>query len=182
MSDDLAALSPVPAAEYIAAAAQHVSSVCVITTTVEGARYGLTATAVASVSAEPPRLLVCVNRSGQTHEKIRAAGRFCVNVLTEAQDNVAMAFAGMAGPLADRFAVGEWTTLVSGAPVLANAAAAFDCRLAEISEQSTHSVLFGDVLATRHRAGEDTLLYGVRRFRQLRKIFSGFATGEDEYL
>ena len=87
----------------------------------------------------------------------------------------------MAGKGADRFAAGEWMALNTGAPVLVDAAASFDCRLASISDQSTHSVLFGDVLATRHRAGEDTLLYGVRRFRQLRKMFTGIA-GDDEYL
>ena len=181
MSADLANLPPVPAAEYVAAIAQHVASVCVITTLCEGERFGLTATAVASVSAEPARLLVCVNKSGQTHDKILLAGRFCVNVLTEAQDKIAMVFSGMAGARADRFADGEWTTLSTGAPVLAGAAAAFDCRLASTSDQATHTVFFGDVLATRHRAGEDSLLYGVRRFRQLRKIFTGVA-GDDEYL
>lgn len=177
--DDLAALPPVPAAEYVAAAAQHVSSVCVITTSLDGVRYGLTATAVASVCAEPARLLICVNKSGKTHEKIIRAGRFCVNVLTEAQDSVAMTFAGMGD--ADRFALGEWIALATGAPALVSAAASFDCRLASISDQSTHSVLFGDVLAVRRRAGEDTLLYGARRYRQLRKVFTVLA-GDDEYL
>jgi len=180
MSADLADLPPVSAADYIAAIAQHVSSVCVITTAWEGERFGLTATAVASVSATPARLLVCVNKSGQSHDKILRAGRFCVNVLTERQDQVALAFAGMAG-VADKFAVGEWTELETGAPALVDAAACFDCRLASLSDHSTHSVLFGDVVATRHIAGEDALLYGVRRFRQLRKVFSGIA-GDDEYL
>ena len=179
---DLSALAPVPAAEYVAAVAQHVASVCVVTTLCEGERYGLTATAVASVTADPPRLLVCLNKTGQSHEKIALSQRFCVNVLTEMQDNVAMAFAGMSGPRADRFAVGVWSTLATGSPVLDGAAASFDCRLVETSTQSTHSVLFGEVLATRSRPGEDTLLYGVRRFRQLRKIFSGFASGDEEYL
>jgi hypothetical protein len=50
-----------------------------------------------------------------------------------------------------------------------------------VSDQSTHSVVFGDVVAARHRAGEEPLLYGVRRFRQLRKVFTGLA-GDDEYL
>ena len=181
MDADIAALPVAPAGDYIAAIAQHVSSVCVITTTLDGERFGLTATAVASVSAEPARLLVCINKSGQSHDKILSAGRFCVNVLTERQDDVAKLFAGMTGKGADRFAAGEWTTLKSGAPVLLDAAASFDCRLASISDQSTHSVLFGNVIATRHRTGEDTLLYGVRRFRQLRKIFTGMA-GDDEYL
>jgi flavin reductase (DIM6/NTAB) family NADH-FMN oxidoreductase RutF len=180
MSPDLAALPPVAAADYIAAVAQHVSSVCVITTEHDGERFGLTATAVASVSATPARLLVCVNKSGQSHERILRSGRFCVNVLTETQENVAKVFAGMTAG-ADRFASAEWTTLVTGAPALTGAAASFDCRLASVSDQSTHSVLFGDVLATRHLTGEDALLYGVRRFRQMRKIFTGLA-GDDEYL
>jgi flavin reductase (DIM6/NTAB) family NADH-FMN oxidoreductase RutF len=180
MSADLADLPPVSAADYIAAVAQHVSSVCVITTICDGERSGLTATAVASVSAAPARLLVCVNKTGNSHDKILRSGRFCVNVLTESQDRIAMVFAGMAAG-ADKFAVGEWTTLTSGAPALVGAAACFDCRLASVSDQSTHSVLFGDVIETRHVIGEDALLYGVRRFRQLRKVFSAIA-GDDEYL
>lgn len=173
MQDDPTALSPVAAVDYINAVAQHVSSVCVITTMLDGQRHGLTATAVASVSAEPPRLLVCVNKSGATHDRIVAAGSFCVNVLTEEQDKVAMAFAGMGGPEADRFATGQWQTLATGAPVLVGAAAAFDCVLGETSDQSTHSVFFGDVVAVRNQTGRDTLLYGARRFRQLRKVFQG---------
>ena len=172
---------PVPAAEYINAIAQHVSSVCVITTEHEGQRYGLTATAVSSVCAAPPRLLVCVNKSGLTHDKIVAAGRFAVNVLTEEQEQVAMVFAGMGGKAADRFATGEWATAETGAPLLQGAAAAFDCLLAEAHDHATHSVLFGDVVATEHQVGHDTLLYGGRRFRQLRKVFS-MAGGAEDYL
>lgn len=166
---DLPTVAP---ADYVGAVAQHVSSVCVITTELEGQRFGLTATAVCSVTADPPRLLVCVNKSGQTHEKIRASGRFCVNLLAEDQDDVAMLFAGMGGPGADRFSAGEWRALVTGAPALVGASAVFDCRLSETLAQSTHSVFFGDVLAVDSRKGTDTLLYGARRFRQLRKVFS----------
>lgn len=175
-------LPPVAAAEYINAISQHVSTVCVITTEVDGQRFGLTATAVASVSAQPPRLLVCINKSGLTHDKIVEAGAFCVNVLTEAQDKIAMTFAGMADKERDRFETGEWTVLKTGAPVLGGAAAAFDCLLGEACDQSTHSVLFGDVVATSSLIGNDTLLYGARRFRQLRKVFAA-AEGKDvEYL
>lgn len=163
-------------ADYVGAIAQHVSSVCVITTEHEGQRYGLTATAVSSVTADPPCLLVCVNKSGLTHEKIVASGRFCVNVLAEDQDRVAMVFAGMGGKDVDRFATGEWTRLATGAPALVGASAVFDCRLAETVDQSTHSVFFGGVVAVESRRAADTLLYGARRFRQLRKVFS--ASGE----
>lgn len=179
--DALRALPPVAPADYVGAIAQHVSSVCVITTEHQGQRFGLTATAVSSVTADPPRLLVCVNKSGLTHEKILASGRFCVNVLTEEQGQVAMVFAGMGGKEADRFAFGEWTTLKTGAPALVGAAAVFDCVLGETGNQSTHTILFGDVVAVTDRKGADTLLYGARRFRQLRKVFT--ASGEAaEYL
>lgn len=181
MSDQPKTLPPVPAAEYIDAIAQHVSSVCVITTELGGQRFGLTATAVSSVCAAPPRLLVCVNKSGLTHDKIVEAGRFAVNVLTEEQEQLAMIFAGMGGNQADRFAAGDWSTLETGAPILGGAAAAFDCLLAEGHDHASHSVLFGDVVATAHQVGRDTLLYGGRRFRQLRKMFS-MAGGPLDYL
>jgi len=174
--------SSVSAAEYVAAVAQHVSSVCIITTECGGERFGLTATAVSSVSAEPPRLLVCVNKNGTTHDKIAKAGVFCVNVLSEEQDKVAMVFAGIGGSKGGRFAAGEWTTLKTGAPALGGAAAVFDCVVGETIDQSTHTVFFGDVIAITDRKGTDTLLYGARRFRQLRKVFAGFGTGEHEYL
>jgi flavin reductase (DIM6/NTAB) family NADH-FMN oxidoreductase RutF len=168
-------------ADYVGAISQHVSSVCVITTEHVGQRYGLTATAVSSVTADPPRLLVCVNKSGLTHEKILAAGHFCVNVLAEDQDRVAMIFAGMGGKDVDRFATGDWVRMATGAPGLQGASAVFDCILVDTVDQSTHSIFFGDVVAVDSAKGADTLLYGARRFRQLRKVFS--ATGEAaEYL
>ncbi|MEZ5651596.1 MAG: flavin reductase family protein [Burkholderiaceae bacterium] len=175
-------MPPVQPAEYVDAIAQHVASVCVITTELEGERFGLTATAVASVSADPPRLLVCINRAGITHDKIVEAGHFCVNVLTENQDKVAMVFAGMGGDRHDRFEVGDWTALTTGAPALRGAAASLDCVVGQVCGQATHSVLFGDVVATVRLPGQDTLLYGGRRFRQLRKIFAGMVDGPDEYL
>ena len=107
---------------------------------------------------------------------------FCVNVLSEDQDRVAKAFAGMGPKELDRFAVGEWTTLVSGAPALAGAVAVLDCRVAETCDQFTHTLFFGDVIATSLQPGRDTLLYGARRFRQLRKIFLALADDESEYL
>ena len=58
------------------------ASVNVITTrTPDGQRSGLTATAVCSVSATPPTLLVCVNRSGNSHAVLTSSGVFAVNVL-----------------------------------------------------------------------------------------------------
>ena len=169
-------------ADYIAAMGQHVASVCVITTAIGGERFGLTATAMSSVCATPPRLLVCVNKSGLSHRKIVEAGHFCVNVLTEEQDHVAKAFAGMLGRDLDRFASAEWKTLKTGSPALAGAAAVFDCRVAGTLDQYTHSIFLGDVVAVSSQAGRESLLYGSRKFRQLRKIFSALENSGDETL
>lgn len=160
----------VSADDFVAAMSLHVASVCVITTRVEGVRYGLTATAVTSICAAPPRLMVCVNKSGITHQMIRAAGTFAVNVLAEDQDEVAQVFAGMRGTEDDRFDTGAWGSMTTGAPVLDGAVARFDCRVAEVSEQSSHAVIFGDVMAVEAQPGADTLLYGGRRFRRLGKL------------
>jgi flavin reductase (DIM6/NTAB) family NADH-FMN oxidoreductase RutF len=71
--------------------------------------------------------------------------------------------------------------LVTGAPALKHASAVFDCRVGETLGQSTHTILFGDVVAVAHPKGADTLLYGAHRFRQLHKVFT--AAGEAvEYL
>jgi flavin reductase (DIM6/NTAB) family NADH-FMN oxidoreductase RutF len=171
-----------PKADFIAAMGQHVSSVCVITSAQNGKRIGLTATAMSSVCAEPPRLLVCVNKSGSSHDAITTSGTFCVNVLAEAQEKVAKAFAGMMGRDFDRFSVGEWNELVTGAPALIDAAAVFDCEIKQIIDQYSHSVIIGEVLAARHKKSQDTLLYGARRFRALRKTISELSGASDETL
>ena len=159
---------------------QFCTGITIITSVHDDAPVGFACQSFAALSLDPPLVLFCPTKVSRSWKAIEASGQFCVNVLTEKQDRIAVAFAGMAGA-GDKFAVGEWVEMKTGAPALVDAAAAFDCRLASISDQSTHSVMFGDVLATRHLAGEDTLLYGVRRFRQLRKIFSAIA-GDDEYL
>lgn len=171
---------PVSAADYVAAMGQHVSSVCVITTNYQGKYYGLTATAMSSVCAEPPRLLVCVNKSGNSHEMISKAGLFCVNVLSEYQDKIAKGFAGMLGKAHDRFSIGEWRELVTSAPVLKDATAAFDCRLVQAIDQFSHTIFIGEVMAVAS-TGQDTLLYGARKFRNLRKNISE-TTGQTEEL
>jgi flavin reductase (DIM6/NTAB) family NADH-FMN oxidoreductase RutF len=148
---------------------RHVSSVCVITTQHDGKKYGLTATAMSSVCADPPRLLVCINKSGMSHEMVLASGKFCVNVLDEHQDRVAKAFAGMMGKDYDRFSEGEWQELATGAPSLINAAAVFDCEVKQVIDQFTHSVIIGEVLSAEIGRAGDALLYGARKFRTLRK-------------
>ena len=119
-------------------------AVTVVTTVHAGARSGLTATAVCSVSAEPPQMLVCVNRSSSAQAVIAAAGRFGVSFLAHDQQGVADAFSAS---LDDRFDHAEWTELGSGVPILQNAAAAFDCVVVQMVEAGTHTIFIGAIVA-----------------------------------
>jgi flavin reductase (DIM6/NTAB) family NADH-FMN oxidoreductase RutF len=182
MEQEQKAASKVATSEFVQAMGLHVSSVCVITTLSGGERFGLTATAFSSVTAEPPRVLVCVNRSGLTHRAIASSGQFCANVLGEHQETVAKAFAGMLGRDFDRFTAGTWGALSTGCPALIDATAVFDCVVVERSEQSSHSIFVGEVQAVAFRPGLDTLLYGARRFRSIRKTVAPPLSSDDESL
>jgi flavin reductase (DIM6/NTAB) family NADH-FMN oxidoreductase RutF len=135
-------------------------SVCVITTAAaDGARFGLTATAMSSVSADPPTLLVCLNTATGTCAQIRAAGRFAVNVLSADQSDVSQRFASPIPP-EERFVDEPWAQLVTGAPTLMSACAVFDCQVQQATEVATHTLLIGSIAAVHlGRENDDPLLY-----------------------
>ena len=119
-------------------------AVSLVTTVHAGARSGLTVTAVCSVSAEPPQMLVCVNRSSSAEAVIAAAGRFAISYLAHDQQEVANVFSSS---LDDRFDHAEWTELASGVPILQDAAAAFDCVVVQMVEAGTHTIFIGAIVA-----------------------------------
>lgn len=133
---------------FIAGMRQLAAGVTVVTTEDAGCRAGLTATAVCSVSAEPPQLLVCVNVAAEAHDVIAKGGRFAVNVLSSGQREIADRFAGLTGHSgACRFDLGTWRTLVTGVPVLEGCCANFDCRLVTTLRAGTHTLFVGEVEA-----------------------------------
>jgi flavin reductase (DIM6/NTAB) family NADH-FMN oxidoreductase RutF len=116
--------------------------VTIIATEHEGCRTGMAATAVCSVSANPPTILICINAGASAHEPIRESGRFSVNLLASGEDDIARRFSGETGVRGEeRFAVGRWASLVTGAPILDSALAGLDCRVTEVVRMATHSVV-----------------------------------------
>jgi|KBSSwiStaDraftv2_1062776.scaffolds.fasta_scaffold60186_5 flavin reductase (DIM6/NTAB) family NADH-FMN oxidoreductase RutF len=124
------------------------ASVTLITTYHEGQRGGLTATAVCSVSADPPQLLACVNKTAGCHDAIGASGIFCVNVLAPQHEEIARRYAGMHGVEGDeRFRLGgEWRRLTTGAPVLGGCPVSFDCKVVECMVAGTHTIYLGRIV------------------------------------
>jgi flavin reductase (NADH)/flavin reductase len=136
------------------------ASVCLVTTLNEdGTRNGLTATAVCSMTAEPPTLLCCLKLTSNSYLAIEKAGAFAVNVLSTDDRSIADRFSSTL-PGSEKFALGAWTTLSTGAPILGSAIAAFDCTLVKVVEVATHGILLGEVQGLAlHPDGVKPLLY-----------------------
>jgi flavin reductase len=124
------------------------SGVTIITTEHRCERFGLLSTGIASVSADPPILLTCINRSASSHDPIAHSGRFCVNVLPQGDDELAGRFSS-SRYREDRFLGREWTQLATGAPALVGCLASFDCIVARALSAETHTVFFGSVVDVR---------------------------------
>jgi flavin reductase (DIM6/NTAB) family NADH-FMN oxidoreductase RutF len=143
------------------------AAVHIITTNGPAGKGGFTATAVCSVSDDPPTLLVCVNRKSQTGQLVTANGVFCVNTLGAEDEELSNVFAGRGGP-PDRFASSIWGTLATGAPVLTSVLAACDCRVTEINVVGSHNVIFGVVEAVWFGQKEGSaLVYHDRGYKQI---------------
>ncbi len=142
------------------------ASVTLVTTRHQGLRGGLTATAVCSVSAEPPQLQVCVNKTASAHDTIGEAGFFCVNVLSPGHRKIAERFAGMDGVEGDeRFNdMGEWSALSTGAPVLKGCPVSFDCRLVTRLSAGTHTIYIGEIVDLTLDPAAPALLYADGAF------------------
>ena len=151
--------------DYRGAMARLAAAVNAVTTDGPAGRGGFTASAVCSVTDDPPTLIVCVNLASRQNEMIRTNRVLCVNTLAADHAEIASLFSTKELPIEQRFAVGQWSTLATGSPVLEGAIASFDCKVVERLERGTHSVIFCEVQAVRVRTDAAPLLYLDRRYR-----------------
>lgn len=114
----------------------------------DGAPLAMTATAVTSLSAEPPALLICVNREASMARALVTAARFSVNVLGADQLDVAKAFGGQLGLRGSgRFIHGNWRRIDDTVvPVLGGSRVSFECEVAHVHAWATHHIVIGAVL------------------------------------
>lgn len=156
---------PVDRFEFAEAMSRLAATVCVVAGHWQGERQGRTATAVLSLSASPPSVLVSIDRNCRLAQLILASGRFSVAMLAQGQDSVADAFAGKHGDI-DRFSVGEWQGWRSQMPRLAGAAAAIDCELIGSMSIPSHLVLAGAIVETELSQSAAPLLWHRRQYHK----------------
>jgi flavin reductase len=157
---------PVTRAAFRDAMARLGAAVHVITSDGPAGRAGFTASAVCSVTDSPPTLLVCLNRSASVYEAFEINRVLCVNTLAHGHESLSNIFGGQTS-MEERFALGVWSTLVTGAPVLDGAMVSCDCRVTQVLNVGTHDVLMCEVVAIGPGTGEAALFYFDRRYHRL---------------
>ena len=160
-------LHPTAREQFIDAMSRTVAGVTIVTTEGAAGRFGQTVSAMSSVSADPPMLLVCINRKSPIHGAIVQHRVFAVNVLRADQRRLSENFSGRPrkGVPYD-FASARWTTGETGSPLLTGAVARFDCALEAGHDAGTHTIFVGRVLAASGSAGAP-LVYARRGYGEL---------------
>ncbi|WP_244486629.1 flavin reductase [Aureimonas sp. Leaf324] len=146
--------------------AQLGAAVTIVTTDGPGGRAGFAATAVCSVTDDPPTLLVCINRASSAYAPVRRNGRICVNVLAAKHAELSRVFGGRT-PIAERFAAASWRETRGGTLELDGALASFDCDISTATQAGTHDVFFCRVLSLRSRSEGQGLIYFDRTYHAL---------------
>jgi flavin reductase (DIM6/NTAB) family NADH-FMN oxidoreductase RutF len=142
-----------PAPEFVEAMSALASGVVLVTCRLGGRPWGMTATAFASVSADPPIVLVSLRSEGATAAAIEASRHFGINILADGQENVARRGAAPGAPkFIDHL-------------VVAGAVAHLDCEVIDTAEVADHTVFFGRVLSARVLHEGEALLYHRRAYR-----------------
>lgn len=133
------------------------STISLITTRHGGTPFGMAATAVQSVTADPATLLVCINTSASIREALHESGRFAVNLLHLSHVDLVPAFSGqLKGE--ERFAYGNWQE-IEKMPVLVDAQATLICEVESVTTIGSHDVFFGRVVWVGMREDISPLLY-----------------------
>lgn len=161
--------APIDAGTFWRTLGARATGMTVVTADSDAGPAGFLGLSASHVAADPATMLVSVDRKTSALAGVLSRRHFAVNFLDSEAGHVADAFGGKAGLSgADRFVAGEWTTLVTGAPVYGKALGVFDCEVDDVIERGSISIVIGKVVAATARSDGDPLIF----FRG--KVLKGF--------
>jgi flavin reductase (DIM6/NTAB) family NADH-FMN oxidoreductase RutF len=146
--------------------ARRASGVAIVTARAGDVVHGMTVSAFSEVSLEPPLVLVCADKTSNTHALIAAGGVFAINVLASDQEALSNLFASKRDE-ARRFVGLEVDRGETGAPLLRGTVATLECRVHAAHDAGDHVIYVGEVVATR-RSEREPLVYWSGGYRRLR--------------
>ena len=144
-ADVAADATPVDVDEFRSVMRQLAGCVTVITTESNGGLYGLTVTAICSVCATPPTILIAVDKSSRTHPHIDRKGAFAVNILADGQKHIAEHFASKGD---DQLATIPHVVNAKGVPLIEGAAAQLHCEVQDRISIGTHTLFVAHIVGT----------------------------------
>jgi len=134
----------------------------------DGNMHGMTVNSFSSVSLDPMLVMVCLNETSRGFSLIERAGAFVVNVLSAGQQDLSRWFASRHRPPGPAMFDGvPFEPGVTGCPVLAGAAASFDCRLRQSHRAGDHLIVLGEVAALVHRPQLEPLIFHAGAYKAL---------------
>jgi flavin reductase (DIM6/NTAB) family NADH-FMN oxidoreductase RutF len=142
---------------------QFATGVTIVTTDGEAGPHGLTANAVASLSLDPPLVMVAIEKRAHSLEYLKKNRCFAVNILRLDQEAISRRFA-TPGP--KDFSGLNITNASTAAPILTDCLAFVDCRVVEILPGGDHDIFVGEIVAGEYHGGEP-LLYFAGGYRRL---------------
>lgn len=135
----------------------HFMTGVTIITAADGPRlFGSTASAVSSLSVDPPMMLVCLNRSSATHDAVASTGAYGISILSAEQGHLASQFARKTE---DKFAGAPHRIAENGVPLIEGALATLLCTVKETAVGGTHTVFLGEVIEAEATSGEPLAYY-----------------------
>jgi len=163
---------------------RHVGATVTIITTRTDQPFGMVATAVMSLSLEPPSLVVAINDSASICKPLLQRGAFCVNILSGDDEGVSRRFTQLSGP--DRFTAGSWDWFgeggYNGIPFLASAQVSLFCEVGKSLKTGSHQLIVGRIQQLIDRKTDDPLLYCDGAYGGFRANSAGAAAQLDDRL
>ncbi len=160
--------------EFRKALGSFATGVTVITVDYESEVHGMTANAFASVSLDPPLVLVCVDQRARTHAHLHSKKRFGVNVLSQDQRTISEYYARptRVHQRAEQEAGAKFDRTALGTPVLHGALAYLECRLNTAQDAGDNTIFIADIEDVVVREGEP-LLYFRGKYREIGPVSNG---------
>ena len=158
-------MTPVGPDAFREALKKLATGVTIVTTSHDGEQHGLTASSFASVSVEPPLILVVLNTASRTHTLLKESKTFAVSILGAGREDLARAFAEKGAKPFDSV---PHRLSPDGDPILDAAIAWLECSLEERFPGGTHEIILGRVEQCGWRDG-GPLVYFERGYRSLKE-------------
>ena len=152
---------------FRAAMGSFATGVTVVTFSAGGEDHGITVNSFASLSLDPPLVLWNCDKEATSHELLKEADSYAVNVLAADQEWLSNRFAGEHKEMDDPFHDVDVSRGATGAPLVAGTLARADCRIAERLPGGDHTIYVGRVVDVETGEADDPLLFYRGEYREM---------------